>query len=115
MEGFDKTIGFELGAATCKRCKKEFPYNALRAKPLYCSVECEQIVNDYKEDLSVMKLKNMVLDKAKDEYEKIIEHVYDVGYADGMESRQEEIDVMTEELVKEKKKVEALKEFLEKI
>ena len=43
MKMFDKTIGFNLGSAICKRCKKQFPYNTLGNRPVYCSDDCERL------------------------------------------------------------------------
>ena len=56
MSEFDKTLVFSLGTTECRRCKKSFGYNELKIAPVYCSVECEQIDNDYEEVGSMVKI-----------------------------------------------------------
>ena len=62
-----------------------------------------------------MKLKDEVIDKACEQTAMVVGHAYDAGYADGMDSRQSEIDALLDDNKKMKHNMVILKEALEKI
>lgn len=105
---------FKIGKTSCRRCKDEFEYNVMGIKPEYCCLGCEQIDRDYQEERN-MTLKDEVIDKAAEQSAMVVGHAFDAGYADGMESRQTEIDELLADNKKMKHNLVVLKEALEKV
>ena len=60
-------------------------------------------------------LQDEVLEKANGELNRVLEHVFDAGYAVGAGSREQEIEDLKKELETEKHKVTTFKEFLKKL